>query len=308
MIGHAHIVSWALCLAILLPGCTEEVAAPLGKDEPFSMYGILIPSREFQTISVSPIQPLLFDYPAALDATVSSTDLETGQKVIWKDSVSTGDRGQREHVFWAEFVPEFGHAYKVEAVRSDGATTSAVAHIPERVVVDARGDADDNLQVLVSGKAFRLNRIELIYQLRLTERSDPNPCLWRPFTHVVSYTGEEYPVENGYGFDVNLGLDHFNMELFYVRTPNVHGLALMGLSVRMLVADPAWNPPGGEFDANTLSHPDVMTNTTNGFGLVAGGYEYRRAAYPSEEVIAGTKFFDFMIRPPSDCFDYCSCG
>jgi len=303
-----HLAVLSILLLVLLGACEDQVAAPSRMEEPFSMYGIINPRLFFQTVGIAPIQPLLHDYPASLDAVVTSTDLQTDETITWRDSVVTGDRGQLDHVFYAEFLPEFGRTYRVEAVRSDGAATSAIARVPELVEVSAETDTEQRLQILITGERFNLLSIEVIYQLRLHAFADPDPCSTEPFTHTVDYTGTESEIEHGFGFRVRLPLDRNDIESAYVRRPSEYGVALMRMDVRLVVGDEDWDPPGGDFDPNTLSDPDVMTNTTNGFGLVAGGYNHDAVAFPPVSAIAATRFYDYVVRPPADCYDYCGCG
>ncbi len=307
-------LSISIMLVVLPAGCTEEVASPVGVEEPFAMYGILNPRLSTQTIMVSPTDRLLVDYPGSIDAVLTSTDLESGETITWKDSVVTGERGQIDHVFWADFRPPFDRDYRVEAVRSDGAATSAVAHVPDFVEATAEADAEGNLDILIAGEGFHLLRIDLVYQMRLYglhERWLPDPCDHRPFSHTVAYDGEESEAANGIRFRVAFLADLQRIDQRYNPHPGRYGLALMGMTVELLVADKAWDPPGGErdvFDENTLADPGVMTNTTNGFGLVAGGYNHQRAVFPPRDVVVRTPFLDGIVRPPADCLNYCGCG
>jgi hypothetical protein len=272
------------------------------------MYGILNPRLTVQTIGVAPIEPQLYDFPETIDAVLQTTDLETGETITWRDSVVTGERGQIDHVFVAEFMPEFGSSYRVEAIRSDGAVTSAVARIPELVEVTTRTDDQAELEIRVLGENFSLLDVEVTYLARIVYWLEPKPCESPAVSMSFSYRGKGIETDNGFLVPINMERDHNDMELERAGHPATD-LALLGMRVRLLIGDADWDPPGGVFDANVLAHPDVMTNTTNGFGLVAGGYNHERSVYPSEEAVAATRFQDFIVRPPpGNCLDYCDCA
>ena len=298
-----------IILLSALAACEADVSAPRDMEDPFSMYGILNPRLSVQTIGVAPIEPLLYDFPETIDVLLQTTNLETGETIIWRDSVVPGEPGQIDHVFTAEFMPAFGSSYRVEAIRSDGAATSAVARVPELVEVTTRTDDQGELEILVLGDEISLLDAEVTYSARIVYWLEPKPCEPTAASVSMSFSYRRRGVETGNGFRVpiNMERDHNDMELELAVHP-ANDLALLGMRVRLLIGDADWDPPGGVFDANVLAHPDVMTNTTNGFGLVAGGYNHERSVYPSEEAVAATRFQDFIVRPPGDCVNYCDCG
>lgn len=295
-------------------GCEEDVAAPSGLESPYSIYGIVNPRLPTQTLLVSPIDTRLTDYPAGIDAAVVSTDLNTGETITWQDSIATGERGQVDHVFTADFRPSFGRDYRVTVTRSDGATTSAEVHVPELVEVAADTDSEGNLDIVVTGAAFHLLRFDVIYEFHVYMRNSAGCAGDSLFlsrnmlAHAFERGGDEVRTGEGYRLRIDLEWDHHQLERQYNRNPAAWGLALMGMGVRLIVAEEAWDPPGGVFDERTLADRDVMTNTINGFGLVAGGYNHERSVYPPEDVIVRTRFLDGFVRPPrGDCTTYCKC-
>jgi hypothetical protein len=315
--GQIAIVAASAAIILACVGCEEDVAAPPDPQEAFSMYGILNPRLNTQTLGVSPVEPLLRDYTDSIDAVVTSTDMETGESVSWTDSVVVGERGQRDHIFVAAFRPAFGHTYRVDAVRSDGSASSALARIPSDVDVSAEDRWDSFIDIHIRGDGFHLLSIDVFYGVRYYHliMTSKEFCEESPAdAYAVSYTGKEDEVGDGYTVFVDLERDYgrveamYSAEHVYPAVPGRSGLALMGMSVRLLVADKSWDPPNGTFDENTLAQPGVMSNVANGFGLVAGGYNETAGVYPSEEAVGASPFFDYVMRPPNDCFDYCSCG
>jgi hypothetical protein len=117
--------------------------------------------------------------------------------------------------------------------------------------------------------------------------------------------------------NIDLDLHYFPMAGYYhhdtginfdKKFPFSNGLALMGMELRVLIGNESWIPPGGEFDPNVLVQPGTLRNVQNGLGFVGAGYNQDFALYPSQQSLDDTWFFDYMMRPPTDCFDYCSCG
>jgi hypothetical protein len=307
------------CLAIVLfaGACEEDVASPSGVEEPYSMYGILNPRLTTQTIMVSPIEPLLFDFPDSIDAKVASIDLASGEKHVWQDSVTVNETGRLDHVFRSSFRPAFGSRHRVEVTRSDGATSSVEVDIPVEVTVEQEDTGTRKLIVYVRGDAFRLIRVDVVYYVR----HYANTCDTPEGSYAFSYTGREKKRPDGWRVEIDLGIHYDLLESYYhIDFPEVNhykcigacenpaALALMNVKLSITVGNEAWNPPGGEFDPNVLAQPGTMNNVENGYGFVSGGYNQDRSLYPSSQALEDTWFEDFMLRPPSDCQNYCLCG
>ena len=291
-------------LFLLLTACEDQVAAPSRMEEPFSIFGIINPRLETQSVLISPVEPLLFDYPDTIDASVRMTALESGETILWRDSVIVGERGEREHAFVADFRPDFGASYQIEVERSDGALTSAVAHIPELVQVASDDLGSQTVHVSITGSSFHLLSIDVLYSVRYYSvgMEIADLCQSPPRTYVVSHTGRESETHDGYRVAINLALDHDEVmrqdagNIVIRWRPGLTGFALMQLQVRLLVAEKAWDPPGSTFDATALAQPDVMSNVSNGYGFVGGGYNHDAAFLPSRGAIDATWFFDFLPR------------
>ncbi len=313
-----------LCFALLilfpvLMGCEEDVAAPSRLDEAYSMFGIINPRLDTQSVVVSPIEPLLFDYPDSIDAAVTLTDLASGETTTLRDTTMVGERGQRDFAFLAAFRPEFGGSYRVDVARSDGAVTSAVANVPPEVDVTYDDSGSHIAHVSVVGDAFHLLSIDVLYTIRFFDtRFMEDPCDSPAYTYAIPYTHKESGTEDGYRLAVDVAHDHSRVMALYSADrpiawrPLVNGFALMQMGVRLLVGEEAWDPPGGTFDENALAHPDIMTNVENGYGFVGGGYNHDGDVVPSEDVVDATLFFDFVVRPgeggdEKTCADYCGC-
>ena len=119
---EASTVIVCLVAAASLLGCTENLRPRQDAQRPFTLWGVLSPDLSIQSIRVYPHE----DFPTLgsaqpLNADVFSTDLESGARITWRDTVLAESSGHHEYIFWAPFRAEFGHSYRAEAVRrSDG--------------------------------------------------------------------------------------------------------------------------------------------------------------------------------------------
>lgn len=291
-----------------MSACEEDVLAPPDLDMPFSMYGILNPQRPVQTIAVSPIEPLLNRYPDSLDAVVSSTDLQSGDVVIWKDSVTTGERGQTDHIYWAELLPEYGRDYLVEVERSDGATSSAVASIPEQVEVSHESSASQFLDIYVSGNDLTIHRAYVVYAVRGYNIFISDVCETDEDHLSLDYDIDPTWKGDGYRIRINLEKDHFRLRNKYNMSwiMGISRLALTEIKIVVLIGDPSRHFVDTLRDVS-VNIFNTSSNVKNGFGFVSGTYEHEYRAFPSKEVVDASEFFDFMLRPPAECLDYCRC-
>ena len=305
MMGRRHIVGWLWCAALLVGGCEDDVAGPAGVDEPFSMYGIINPRLNQQTLLVSPIEDLLYPLDSSIDAVVTSTDVGTGNQYVWKDSVLANATGQLDHVFWAEFRPDFGSRHRIEVVRSDGEMSSAEADVPAEVEIEHLDTRTRYLDVTILSKDIRLIRIDVIYGVRGFRIHTMTESLYPYSTYAFSRTNQQARVDGGWRLRINLDTDYEQLRSLYFIdfypdefpgfwNPACDGLALFDLEISLTIGSNDWDPPGGTFDPNVLVQPGTLTNVVNGFGFVAGGYNEEYSLYPSTETLDDTWFFDFI--------------
>ena len=67
------------------------------------------------------------------------------------------------------------------------------------------------------------------------------------------------------------------------------GIQFRDVTIRLIVANEAWNPPDGEFDPDVLVQPGLLSNVENGFGFVGAGYRLTGFWAPEDTI---------MVRPP----------
>lgn len=266
-----------LLSALVFLGCREDLARRDTSDSPFSMYGVMSPQLEIQSIRVYSVESFpTLGSTEPLDADVFSTDLQTGEHVAWRDSVIEESSGQYAHVFWAEFRAEYGHEYRIEAVRrSDGEASVVDVRVPEAVNVTVVDESNPGATVIrIDGKEIRPLKSEVIYRI-----ANVNPeC--RVLVDRFSYEGDEYASGDGWQLDINLSSDRFDI-LFDCGGITIAPLpycppyvGLDGIDLHFIVGDTDWNPPNGIFDGHILSEPNVMSNVQNGFGFVGAGYRH----------------------------------
>lgn len=273
-----------LLLAATFLGCEADLPTRDHFETPFSIYGVLSPDLDTQSVRVYATE----DFPslgsAAIDAVVTSKDLTTGETRTWKDSAIVDPNGQYEHVFWSPFRAEYGHRYHIEVNRpSDGARASAEARVPTLVTVRLDQSQSPNLYFTIEGDGFLALKPEAVYSL---ERPPFPPIYYPILTYSISYEGQQEKIADGWMFHIRMHFDHDKVEPWYLLDTKTQKIPELGcwqlilhhLRFRTVVGDSIWNPPGGVFDAHilshpkVLSHPGVMSNVENGFGFVGGGY------------------------------------
>lgn len=292
-----------------LSGCREDVVSGDRIDRPFSLYGILNPRVDRQTIVVFPVETERLELRRSepLDAVVRSTDLETGEVRVWRDSVVTGEHGDYDHVFWSDFRPEFGRSYLIEAIRnSDGAMSSAVANVPPFVDVGLQDRGARDLWVHLPGGDGRFIRMNLRYDVRRVDvQSDGSVLLRDRSAYTISYVENEISRSDGRWFRVNLVDDVEQMRAWYAlehgdlwfQYPTLARLGLVRMALQATIGEAAWDPSGGIFDPDVVNHPGAMSNVENGFGFVGGGYRLTISLYPARETLEGANLYDLLERP-----------
>lgn len=275
-------------LAMLATGCEEDVTAVLGTERPFTLFGVLTPQADTQWVRVFPIETVLTPAaPVPLDADFRSLDLVAGSEQAWRDSLIREENGQYAHVFWSPFTAPFGHRFRLEVTRSDGAVTEVEATVPpfaEMMLPPQTQTPPALFSVIVPPQVPNLIRIEVTYTFRFRSNAEI-----RRETASFSYDGRQRLTTEGWLLEINVSRDvriireelkrRFPLD---PRTP----LKIVSLKIRMIAANAEWNPPGGVFDAEVLVQPGVMSNVQNGFGFVGAGYRMEETWVPLDTIIA----------------------
>lgn len=255
-----------LLLAFLTVACGDTTVDPFIDDNRFfSIYGALDTGAFPQMVRVVPIRDRIGIGEAEIDARVTTTAREDGVTIEWSDSLVHFKDGSIGHVFHAPFRPIPGWTYDIAVERSDGATTSAATTIP--LPPDVRIDAPGGISIISQRVVwhnidYNPYRVEIYYRF-----IDPDPR--KPFqTALITYQGERYGRMTDEGWEVIIGLLADKQEvvdqlgLVIEATP-----PLVGIGMRLTMADDQWRPPGGVFDPEVLVQPGTFSNVENGFGF-----------------------------------------
>jgi hypothetical protein len=209
------------------------------------------------------VTTVIEDAPGPLDATVSSTDLRDGAVTTWRDSIVTFPNGTVGHVFVADLDVDYNGVYRVDAVRSDGATSTALVTVPPLVEafleVDEGGSPEE--AALWPGVP-QLNAPEVTAVLQ--DAGCAINSVRIPFTDIEDASAE--PSE--FGWRTQFSLARLRDEL----PGHLTNSALLQLTLHAEVASQEWRFPTDEFDPEILIEPGAFTNVEGGFGFVGAAY------------------------------------
>jgi len=278
----------SILLTLFFAGCNEDLLLRDDFPQPFTLYGLLSPDLDTQYVRLYPLDEfprLDQDVPQGIHFT--SLDLETGEEIVWTDTIDTAANGQQDLVFKAPFKPVYEHTYRVRAVRlSDGATSYADVRIPpevtirtEEIILPAINEAI--LRFIVEGDRIRVLKPDVTYNVRFMGAGSPNRAYSLPHHRA------EMPIENGWEIPVNVWVDRLFVQNFYnLDFPTGKGISpfywvLNQVQIDLIIGDEEWDPPFGVLDPNLLSHPTVLQNVENGLGFIGAGYRISVRFSPS---------------------------
>lgn len=271
-----------LCSLLYLVGCETTVEPFIGEERPFTVWGLINAGADTQRVRVFPISDAPgIDRSGAIDASVTSTNLTTGQIREWSHRTVTYEDGNVGHVFWAPFKPEEGHSYRIDVARSDGATSTATVTVPAGVEVEVVATSTSTrFPVYVRGDAENLIDVEMRYEaanLPPVEAWPVGTSAHPPVAYPVEipYMTEGERIDDGWRFDIDMQRDAEIVRLAYQQncliTPTAPDIALSRVEFHFIAADSAWSPPGGAFDPEVLVEPNAFSNVENGYGFIGAG-------------------------------------
>ena len=285
--------------SLILLGCSEELPIAPPVEMPYSLFGVVNPQADTQAVIVYPVKSGTLEPmgPDPLDAVVRSTDMETGEVRIWRDSVVSDGESGFSHIFWSEFRPAYGRAYRIDAVRSDGAQAGVSVYVPPMIYVEESDDGTRRMRVTFRGAPFRLVQLEITYSVRAFHRCCPQAAA--TFRYGLPYAGREVQIDDGFELIVDLGeyvpiLEEFIREdtgCYFLFRDSLR-LRLVDLPLDTTVGDEAWDVPHGFLDRRILSHPGTLTNVEHGLGFIGAGYRYDTRLVPSAAAVNDAGFFD----------------
>ncbi|MBT8400549.1 MAG: DUF4249 domain-containing protein [Rhodothermia bacterium] len=265
--GHPVTALMIAIGAMMWSGCDESVNPFIESDRYFSLYGTLDMNADTQWVRVDPIDTTIFSTGMeSIDAAVSSTDLNTGDMTVWRDSLFEFNDGSFGHVFYAPLRIQPNHVYRMEVERSDGAQSIAETQVPELPiasvgsvsrVVFSNGAIELTVPVSWSGIESAPAQVETWYRFGTTPRSNFQDLRF-------AYPTADGSTDPGWQIVARLSSDRDDI-LEQIIPDNFY---FLGMGMRIVVFDNKFSPPGGVFDPDILSQPGSFSNVDNGFGFV----------------------------------------
>lgn len=282
------VIGVLLAACLFTAGCDNSIPGVDVNDEEtyFSLYGYLLTGTDTMRVRVIPLRDTLVrPEPRQLDAEVTSTDLETGKTVQWRDTLVRYPDGNYSHVFKAMMTVKPEHTYRIEVRRSDGKITRAVVQVPERPTNFRVGEPFVRLgykqTITWSSPLQDVFLADVTYVVQTREPVSEVTRVTVPYHEVAERTREDWSITIVLNNDFNTvyaaladGIEFtINTEII------LH-------EVQLYVAMPHndWAPPEGYgYDPFVLSQPGVFSNVENGFGFVGGAADTMVAWELSEE-------------------------
>jgi hypothetical protein len=272
-------------------GCNEELLPQNELEIPFSMYGVISPQLDTQSVRIYPVEQFLTlqDADDINEIRVVSRHHETGELRTWKDTVIVEANGQIEFIFWSAFQAEYGERYRIEAERiSDGRTSYAEVRVPEPVQIRVDDPRPQGVEIDVLGDATRVASPVAEYVLTVPGRE--------AIGYEIPYAGQEHRIDGGWRVEIELNLEReilqswYNIDADVATGSRCEAVYLRYLYLHVLIGDEAWDPPEGIFDANVLVNPGAMSNVENGFGFIGAGYRQTAEIQLPRDVVEGACF------------------
>lgn len=268
----------AAALILSLAACDETVDPLLrdADDPPFTMWGVFNAKTDTHAVRLFVIEDQLrLVSPDPIDAVVTSTLLDTGERRVWADSVvQLRDRDFR-HVFWSVFPTQPGQRFRIEAARSDGRTSWAELTIPPPIQIEViEPDSQRVLEVRqyvhILGDPPALPRVDLTYRIvseTVAGTDQTQSLISVPYAAFTRRAAAFWEVEVDLRRDYETIFARLDLEDKPTDVINVFELRL-----DVHVGDDQWVFPTEQFDPQALIEPGVFTNVENGFGFVGAGY------------------------------------
>ncbi len=289
--------AFLVIIAIALSGCDQSIDPIIGEDRPYTLWGYMDAHANIQRVRVFPIRDQLIADPSApIYATVTSTNLTTGETHTWVhiDEACCGSTAKDSvggYLFEAEFEAQYEHRYRLSVRRSDGVESSVEVTIPPPVEVELIDERNRSIvPVHIKGKPPNLVDLAVTYDAITLPPANPWPpgSTTPPAVRLpveVSYSRKEEPLDDGWRLEVNLREDFaLVQEQFEINCLSRDHIALRRIYLRFLAADEQWAPPDQSFDPNLLIEPGTFSNVVNGYGFFGGGYTVVTAWIPTLEL------------------------
>lgn len=264
---------WVLAIVSVLSGCDESVNPVLGTEEAFTFYGYFNPRSDTQAVRIYSIDGILQpEGTDKLDAVVTSTNLETGEEQIWRDSTLYFNDGSVGHVFYSRFRPLHNTMYRFQATNSKG----------KKAHVNIKTPADGVAQVskIVAARSNVIVELEWSSIPKVLQTS-ATYTVRVPFPDRSDTTTIRIPIPSGQAQSLGDGRWKVTIlpskdigTIFSVLSlrPGSYPVILDEITVSAFVVSEDWESPTGTFDPELLVQPGIFSNVESGFGFVGGAY------------------------------------
>ncbi len=266
-----------LVSVLFVMGCEESVNPFVEEDRYFTVFGYLDTAAEEQFVRVIPLRTDFADLGnTTIDASVTTFEVETGQTVVWQDSLITYNDGSVGHVFHASFRPVPGWTYDLTISRSDGVQSSASTTIPLITGVELDDPTISTAAVFQkvrwSNIDFRPFRVEVWYRFLNSSPSLPFLMAVLTYGNVDDKYGQ---VVQGNKWEVLVRLTNDKEDVTKeLGLSDSSAPFLMSVGMRLTMTDDSWRPPDGVFDREVLVQPGTFSNVNNGFGFFGSLNQY----------------------------------
>lgn len=310
-----------------LTACETSVAPRADTDRHFTLYGVVNPDADSQSVIVFPIEnELRVLPPEPIDALVTSTDLETGEKLVWSDSMLFREDGV-VHVYWAPFRAIHDRSYRLNVQSASGERTAQVTvKVPPQAEI-VPGSVEQDIwitqNVAVTAPVERLNFLQVRYLVKAkvppaslaypvllpdkqedfssppppTDPQAPPPptdsLIVQHFIVPVEYSEESMVDAAGWTIPINFSFDFRDIRQRVARVAQpdaAYGIRLEGIEITFVAANAEWAAPGNQYEAEILIQPGAMTNVQGGFGFVGAGYRLTHTYQLPDDVLTRIGF------------------
>ena len=258
------LVAAVLAVALAAGGCESEFEPFETSDAALSLFGYLDVAADTQWVRVSVLRRGVgADEPGGVAVTLEH--LGTGERTALRDSVFRFDNGGVVHNFWTDRRVEPATAYRLTAVRPDGATAAARFETPP---LFPEPDLESGLSPFSSptfpptAQSMRITGVEKLADLRIAfELTDPAT------TVVVGYLDRIQRSPDG---AIYLGTNTYaDVREALGGGANAPCPGLRRATVFLAAATDAWPDLTG-LDAEELALPSTFSNVDGGLGYVGG--------------------------------------
>ena len=271
-----------LAAALLSASCDTSFDVFAESEAHFSLFGVLDAASDTQWVRLESLQDSLLIDTKPLDAVVTMTHLATGRRVTWRDSLFRFIGGAAAYNVWTDEPIAPLATYRLEATRSDGATSAVTVTLPDTFpdpAINVYPFSLINLPISGNVCARTFDMVVTLERLAALEITYHVPTARGPVRkYSVSYVLKAERGANG-SFEVTVPWVE-NLKELAALDRDIGLTELLELSaVDLLVAAAGPDWPDNSLDDETVALPDAVTHVENGFGFV-GGVVSKRLSIP----------------------------